>query len=192
MTASPQKTNLPSQLDDLVRQLGLCSERATAVVAQLTPEQLAKRPAPESWSIAECITHLTLSNRPYPPLLRAAYAEGRRAGRLGSGPFKEGLMGRLLKWSLEPPPRLKFKANAPFQPVEFGPAERVLPDFLALQEQIEACVHEAAGLAIDQVKVVSPVDTRVKYNAFAALQIVAAHERRHLWQAEQARKKLFG
>ena len=144
------------------------------------------------WSIAECVTHLTLSNRPFPPLLRAAFDEVRRAGRLGSGPFKVGLMGNLLKWSLEPPPRLKFKAKASFRPVEFGPAERVLPDFLEAQEQIEACVREAAGLAIDQVKVVSPVDARVKYNGFAALQIVAAHERRHLWQAEQARKKLFG
>jgi hypothetical protein len=101
-------------------------------------------------------------------------------------------MGKLLAWSLEPPPWLKFKAKAPFQPVEFGPAERVLPDFLAVQEQIEACVHEATGLAVDRVEIVSPVDARAKYNGFAALQIVAAHERRHLWQAEQARKKLFG
>ena len=192
MTSSPQNTSLPPQLDDLVRQLGLCSERAVAVVGELTPEQLAKRPAPESWSIAECVAHLTLMNTPFPSLLRAAYDDGRRAGKLGSGPFKAGVMGTLLKWSLEPPPRLKFKAKAAFQPVELGPAERILPDFLATQEDIAACVREAAGLAIDRVKVVSPVDARVTYNGFAALQIVAAHERRHLWQAEQARTNLFG
>ena len=31
-----------------------------------------------------------------------------------------------------------------------------------------------------------PFDSRVKYNVYSAFLIVAAHQRRHLWQAEQA------
>jgi hypothetical protein len=192
MSSPAPHADLPPQLAGLVRQLDDCSRQAAAVVEGLVPEQLARRPAPESWSIAECIAHLTLSNTPFPPLLTAACAEAHRAGLVGAGPFKADLMGRLLKWTLEPPPRLKIKARAPFQPVRIEPVERVLPDFLAVQEQLVACVRAAAGLAIDKVKVVSPVDGRVKYNAFAALQIAAAHERRHLWQAERARATLFG
>jgi hypothetical protein len=190
MSSPVQHADLPQQLADLIRQYDECSEQASSIVDGLTPEQLARRPAPESWSVAECIAHLTLSNAPFVPLLTAACAEARGAGLVGNGPFKPDLMGRFVRWALEPPPRFKVKAKAPFQPVDFGPAERVLPEFLDMQERMKACVRTAAGLAIDRIKVVSPVDSRAKYNAFAALQIVGAHERRHLWQAERARAAL--
>ena len=37
-----------------------------------------------------------------------------------------------------------------------------------------------------RMKIVSPFDKRVRYNLVSAFHILAAHERRHLWQAEQA------
>jgi hypothetical protein len=36
------------------------------------------------------------------------------------------------------------------------------------------------------MKIISPFDRRVRYNVFSAFRIVVAHQRRHLWQAEQA------
>jgi hypothetical protein len=179
--------DLSPQLTDLISQYEACSKRAIAVAEGLSPERLTRRPAPESWSIAECLAHLTLSHAPFPALLTAAYDEARTTGQLGNGPFKADFMGRLVKWGLEPPPRIKLKARAPFQPVKIDAPERVLPDFLDLQEQLVERVRAAEGLRIDRVKVVSPVDSRVKYNVFAALQIIAAHDRRHLWQAERVR-----
>jgi hypothetical protein len=47
-------------------------------------------------------------------------------------------------------------------------------------------VRAADGLPIDAVKITSPVDARARYNVFAALSIMARHQHRHLWQAEQA------
>jgi hypothetical protein len=187
MSSPTLRSDLPPQLADLISQYDACSKRAIAVADGLTPERLTRRPAPESWSIAECFVHLTLSHAPFPALLTAAFAEARDAGQTGTGPFKADLRGRLVKWGLEPPPRIKLKAKAPFQPVKIDSPERVLPDFLDLQGRLEDCIRAAAGLRIDRVKIVSPVDSRVKYNVFAALQIIAAHERRHLWQAERVR-----
>jgi hypothetical protein len=36
------------------------------------------------------------------------------------------------------------------------------------------------------VKMASPVDSRVRYSIWSSFVVTAAHERRHLWQAEQA------
>ena len=191
MTSTPASPALAPQLEDLIVQLDDCSRRARELVDGLSPAQLAARPAPESWSVAECIEHLTLTNRPFPALLRGVYDEARRGGLVGDGPFKTDLMGRLLVWTIEPPARLKVKARAPFQPVDVGDPGRVLPAFLELQEEIKACVREAAGLRLDKVKIPSPVDARVKYNAYAGLRIIAAHERRHLWQASRARERVL-
>jgi hypothetical protein len=35
-------------------------------------------------------------------------------------------------------------------------------------------------------KITSPFDSRVRYNVFSMFRILETHERRHLWQAEQA------
>jgi hypothetical protein len=183
--------DLSPQLAELLEQYDACSARATSVVEGLSDEKLARRPAPERWSIAECIAHLTLSNAPFPAIFATAWENARANGLVGDGPFKPDLIGRLLKWTLEPPPRIRIKARAPFQPVHLESPGRVLADFLDVQQQIIGSVRTAKGLRVDRVKVVSPVDARLKYNAFAALQIIGAHERRHLWQAERVRADLY-
>ena len=54
------------------------------------------------------------------------------------------------------------------------------------------CGHGNVGMldalydVSDKVKLVSPFNARLKYNALAAFRILAAHQRRHLWQAERA------
>jgi hypothetical protein len=51
-------------------------------------------------------------------------------------------------------------------------------------------VHEAEGLPLHRVKIVSPFNARVRYNLFSALSILPRHQHRHLWQAELAGRSL--
>jgi len=60
------------------------------------------------------------------------------------------------------------------------------------QAQLTQTIRSAAGLAIDQARVESPVYARFNYNVYGALRALAAHERRHLWQIEQILKALDG
>ena len=46
------------------------------------------------------------------------------------------------------------------------------------------------GLDITRIRVTSPFNTSLRYSAYSALHILAAHERRHLWQAENVREQL--
>ena len=46
--------------------------------------------------------------------------------------------GKMLCWFLEPPPKIRFKALAKFQPVECGTAAVVLPTFLSSQDRLLA------------------------------------------------------
>jgi hypothetical protein len=63
--------------------------------------------------------------------------------------------------------------------------DELVAEFERWHAQQLALVREADGLPIQAVKVTSPVDARVRYNVFSALCILARHEHRHLWQAEQ-------
>ena len=192
MTASAPHAALAAQLEDVIRRFDTASRRAEAVAAGLTPEQLVTKPAPGSWSVAECLEHLNLTNRPYVALLTDAWAKARAEGRLGSGPFKPDFMGRLLAWSQSERPRFKFAARPGFKPVDIADPQAVLPEFLAVHEQLKEVVRAGAGVAVDRVRVVSPVDSRVKYNAYAALLLLANHDARHLRQAEEVRRAVAG
>ena len=61
-----------------------------------------------------------------------------------------------------------------------------MAEFRGLQGKIAELIHEAHDLDLRRVKIVSPFDKRVKYNVYSAFRILIAHQRRHLWQAEQA------
>jgi ubiquinone biosynthesis protein UbiJ len=74
----------------------------------------------------------------------------------------------------------------PFQPIACGTVDDVLNGFLQRQERIVAALRRCRGRAIDQVKIASPVDSRIRYSIWSSFVVNAAHQRRHLWQAEQA------
>jgi hypothetical protein len=59
-------------------------------------------------------------------------------------------------------------------------------EFASLQQKLAELIQAARDIDLTRVKIISPFDKRVKYNVFSAFRILVAHERRHLWQAEQA------
>jgi hypothetical protein len=78
----------------------------------------------------------------------------------------------------------------PFQPIECGKIDEVLDGFLDRQERIVAALRRCRGRAIDQVKMASPIDSRIRYSIWSSFVVNAAHQRRHLWQAQQAIAKV--
>jgi hypothetical protein len=172
-----------AQLIELRERLGLNARRAEALVAKAGDSRLAARPAPDSWSAAECLVHLTLSTKMFLPAWRKALAEARSKEILGDGPFKMDLIGKMMNWVLEPPPRLRSKAPPSLLPVA---SDQTLPEFLASQDRVLRIVAESAGVALDQIKVPSPADSRVRYNVWSSFRVMETHQRRHLWQAERA------
>jgi hypothetical protein len=157
-------------LPDLETQFIEISQRASALAGSGAPDALARRPKPGSWSVAECIAHLNVSVDLYFPIWDRELPQARRDQRTAQGPYRMGFWGKLPEWSLEPPRRFRLSAPAISQQVKTGAVERILPGFLA----------------IDKIKITSPFDARVRYSIWSSFRVTAAHERRHLWQAERA------
>ena len=173
------------QLAEIDAQFRANQERARAVASRLGEARLTVRPGRNKWSVAECLAHLNLSSEPYFPLWRDALAGARSRQLFAERPFKLDVWGWALAWFLEPPPKLRSRTPPNFQPIDVGPAVRVLPAFLACQERLLAALADADGLAIDRLKITSPFDGRVRYSVWSSFVVSAAHQRRHLWQAER-------
>jgi hypothetical protein len=173
-------------LPEIAAELDSIDKRAARLVAA-AGVHLLERPAPQSWSAAECLEHLNISTRAFLAEWTRVLPEARRQGLSDTGkPFKTDFSAKVLLWLLEPPASFRFPTAAPFVPVAIERPQRVLPDFLACQLEIRAVLRDAEGLALDRIRMTSPFSARVHYSVWSSFRLTGAHERRHLWQAERA------
>lgn len=177
----------PEQARELKAEVEAVSNAARSLTAGMDAVALMKRPPSGGWSVAENLQHLMLTAQAMVPLAERAVEELERTEKKATRPSGLGLMGWVLVKSLEPPPRMMTKTTKPFEPVLVDDPLSLTDRFIEANAKVDALISRATGLATSTVRVASPFNEKVKYNVYAALQIVLVHARRHLWQANAAK-----
>ena len=185
------KTQFQPQLAEISSQLQSNSLQVVEIFSGLHAHQLNLRLESYSWSIAECIVHLNLFSDAFVPAIRQSCEYARAEEWFSDGPFKMDVMGRLLRYALEPPSRWKAVTTLEFEPTFIEPLEQVVPTFVEFQSQLIQLVDIASGLDLNRIKIASPVSNHIRYNLYSCFLIIAAHQRRHLWQADETRSALM-
>lgn len=181
-----------TQLQAIEAELSEATARARRLAGGLSPEDWSRRPTPERWSIGEQIVHLNLTSRGYLPGIEEAIRNAGEKGLLGDGPYRRDFLGWLLGKLTEPPVRMRVKTSASFEPARLDPPEVVMDEFERWQQAVAGAVRSAAGLALDRIDIVSPFDSRIRYNLYSCFKVIPAHQRHHLWLAERIRMELAG
>jgi len=178
--------NADAQIDSLLRELREARGRAEAIFNGRKPAELLQQPEAKRWSAAQCGEHLNLTNRAYLPRLSEAIRLLREKNQVSRGSFRRDWNARLLKYWLEPPSRLRLPTGAAFQPVSPRDPATVLSAFQSIGQKLEEELAAARTLALDAERIRSPFAENMKYNVYSAFTLIAAHNRRHLWQAGNA------
>ena len=180
---------LQPEIRDYLRQFEEAIEGAQHLVEGLSREQLEWKEGPDRWSIAECLSHLNVTADQYYPAIDRSMRRARERELLGKGPFRHGfLMNRFIAM-LEPPPGRSFKAPRNFKPRARNLANEI-GIFFAHQEAIMKRVRQADGLDLARVKLVSPVSRWLRMSLGQCFALLAAHQRRNLWQSARVREAL--
>jgi hypothetical protein len=179
--------SLVPDLQEDRRQLELLNEDARDLLAGLSETQFNWAPAPGQWSIGECLDHLNVTNRELIKPLRAAINDARARGLTAQGPFRHGWLVNKFVRSMEPPVKRKFKAPAIFRPRPELSVIEVSREFFEVQDEVRQLIEEANGINLARVKIASPVSRFIKYSIGQAFDLIATHERRHLWQAREVK-----
>lgn len=175
-------------LELLTHQFDEAQARLHRLAERVDDEEWGRRPREGDWSIGECVAHLTMTNTRYLPLL----AEAIDAAPTMEVPerMRRDVAGWLLSRMMEPPVRFKVPTSAEFIPA--GAANRAsnLAEFDAAQAGIRDLIAQLDGLDPTRIRLTSPFNARLRYSLYSALHILAAHERRHIWQAGRVRAAL--
>jgi DinB superfamily len=144
--------------------------------------ELMTRPEPGSWCVGECLDHLTQTTRAFLPAISAAVA---RAPKLKTNRrLRTGILPSLFIRNLNPPYLIRFKVLPRLAPKN-PDSDTAWHNFVQSQSELLVVLSSAAGLAIDKVRIKSPVYARISYNIYGAFRMLSAHQSRHVWQISQ-------
>ena len=183
------------ELRESLGELRAAGAEAEEITSGLTREQLSWRPEPDAWSIAECLDHLVRTGEAYLEVLDEAIEDGRGRELRPRGEYRPSLVGRWLPGFLEPPPGLKIPAPRRIRPRPPEPGGsppgnggHPIAAFLEMRQQLARRVRAADDLDIARIRVPSPFVPLLRFDLGSAFRVIAAHERRHLYQARRVRE----
>ncbi len=175
---------LTPELNGLVRQFEDAGRDAERIAGGLSERQFNWRSSSGRWSISECFGHLNIIGSELLPLIDAAIGEARGHAWYRHGPLVVGFVGRRLIAATEPPVRSKRRARPEHVAAGDQTVDLVLPALLDLNRQLGTRVRAASGLDLSRPKVAAFGAKVFRLNLYELLLVLAAHERRHLSQAQ--------
>jgi hypothetical protein len=178
----------------IITELDANVNRAVALTEGLSGNQFNWHPEPGRWSIGQNLSHLIVTNGPDLFSLQRAIEAGCAEAMTGKSPFHYGFLSRKFVESMEPPVKRKFKAPSYFEPPPHLEKDPTLAEYRRISTELKRLAEAADGLHLDCVKVelsaFPPIlRAMIKMPLGARFELLTAHDRRHLAQAEGVRKQ---
>lgn len=182
--------NVALDIQDLQDQLDAAECDARALVADLGEGQGQWHAETGSWSVAQCLDHLATTNRVYLDGMRQPAIRAREQGRFRRSPATPGFVGRWFVRTLEPPVNAPFRIKSPriVEPRVSLSLANAFAIFATTQDEVREFLRTYAGLDLAGVRFSNPFVRGIRFSLATGLHVIAAHERRHLWQAWRVRR----
>jgi hypothetical protein len=177
---------LPQDVQSVIDQLDEADRHADALVATLSDPQFHWQPdGGRRWSVAQCLEHLAVGAEVYLAGMRGAVDRAKQERSVRRGPLTPGFFGRQFANSLEPPVRFRGRAPKAIVPSSTLSRAEILSRFHGSHAALKAMAREAATIDANRATFRNPFLKMVRMKLSSAFQVINAHDRRHLWQAEQ-------
>ncbi len=163
----------------------------------LSAEQLLRKPAPDKWSVAQCLEHLNRYGLHYLPAMQSLISAAQGRESRPEPTFRAGWLGDFCVRTVQPMhtgnPRANRKLPAPkaYDPDRTGTTTaEALPVFLR-QQQITLELLEAAGrVNLEAVRVPISITPLIRLRLGDCLRFVIGHNQRHVQQAQRVAAEL--
>jgi hypothetical protein len=153
-------------------------------LASLTHLQLNWKPDIRSWSVAQCLDHLNISNVLYFPIIeRALYTVREKPEFQDQGDaLMHTLTGNMMIKMVQPASRKRVKSPKLFLPLKNDYDHSVVTAFLEQNDRLIRFMNDSQNLNLMKIKVYSPVNRVFKFNLGDCYAILVNHNERHKQQ----------
>lgn len=178
---------------DLQNRLSAVLELVEREFKPLTDEQLRWKPAPNRWSIIECLQHLNLAERFYIRNIQhkvdqLSLSQTNSADQL----IESDWIGKVMMYAVAPEVKIKIPTPGMTRP---RPAEELMPSevmgqFTELQSLLHGLLNKAVYLDWNREKVMTLFGNWLKVRLGDALRMLVAHTERHINQAMRVKAEM--
>jgi hypothetical protein len=163
--------------DELICSFNMLTAAFQDCCGELNTMQLYQKPNPDKWSIAQHLQHIMLVNGSYFPVFQAIKDGTYSSSKLAAMPFLAKLIGRILLKEMN-----SSKPTVIQSPILWQPDSEYNPDILSqfISHQIELIDWIAQICTYQDSIISSPANKLIIYSVYDAIQIILAHEKRHL------------
>jgi hypothetical protein len=174
------------RIDSVISDLERTTNDFRSTFGGLSSEQLNWKPAPKSWSVAQCIDHLIVTHSQMFPILDRIAAGGARATFWEKYSPLTGFFGRFLIKGLDPANTKPMKTTSKAEPSASEIPGDIVGKYAEHQQEMIEHVRKLPR-DIDPAKtiVTSPLLGFVTYSLDDWYTILTHHGRRHFNQAKR-------
>src|SRR5262245_52552172 len=180
---------LPSELQRILDDIDEADRRGASIAGSCSDEQFYWRPHDgHGWSIAQCLDHLGVMNVVYGTAIREGIETARRRGSTRREPARSGYLGGKFVHSMEPPVTRRLRAPRKGTPAPTKERRIILEGYRAGHDLTRQLIADAPTIDANRARFKNPFVPFIRFSIATGLFVIAAHDRRHLWQAEQVRQ----
>jgi hypothetical protein len=175
-----------SDLQRIIDEIDAADRAAESLATRLTEAQFHWQPDEgRAWSVGQCLEHLAVVNVLYGGAVQQAIDRAKSRGWTGGEPIAPTWLGRKFIASQEPPVTRKFGAPAKVRPRSAISRDEILRAYYAAHVGVRALVRSASEIDVNRATFPNPFFPLLRVRVSTGLCVIPAHDRRHLWQAEQ-------
>jgi len=151
----------------------------------LSESQINWKPSLGNRSIAECVDHLSVTNKLYLEEFEKQFGEKRIETDCSKTEAQHKWLSKFIIKSVDPANAKKVSTFAVFMPSLSNHSKQVFDSFSNLQNQFINLLSTAKNLNLNEYVMSSPAAKIIKENFCDVLEIIRLHDRRHFNQAEK-------
>ena len=174
---------MDAKVERITSELSAATADARVKFGDLTREQLNWRPPDGGWSVGQCLEHLIKTTEIYSEDFRAVAEGTRKTGFWENWSPLSSFFGKFLTSYMDKDEK-KVKTTERFVPPS-EIEEDIVDKFAASQQELIGLIESTAEADWDRTKLTSSFQGFVTYSLADAYRIIAAHQRRHIRQADR-------
>jgi len=170
-------------LESKLQQIEKAVDTTVSAFSHLNAAQLNYKTDPKSWSIAQCLDHLMVTDKQYTPVLKEMAAGNYKPtfwAKMGIG---SKFFGNFLIKTTAPIPEKKGKTIPSFEPSKSDLPSDILKQYQKHDKEWRALLSQLDGMDYVKTRLSSPAGAAITYSLEDLLTILANHKERHYHQA---------
>jgi hypothetical protein len=172
------------QIDIWIDAIDRITREAIETFIKLPVEKMHLKPDPETWSIAENFEHLITINKTYFPIFEKLKHGSYQGAFISKFPYFSNLFGNLIYKSVSDGGKKKARTFPLWEPKVTKGDATVLERFQLHQDELKNWIKELEPFLEKNTIIHSPANKLIVYSLEKAIDIIIAHEQRHLDQAK--------